>query len=216
MIENSTGSLVLTANVFNPSIFTEWWMVQNNLLPQDNMEGLRIFSSEMVQFQTPEMQVLITPPKVQIGFPIVNDTTPSQVLDFLVKIINLLPHTPYKGLGLNFDYFVVQPDGKDFGSFDRELFGCGNNVLLKEFNTADARFGGYFSKNYGEARLKLDIKPVTIIIMEDTRELLQFSLNFHHDLSIGPGTEITSILEKKLLTWRQNRDYSIQLVNSCF
>ena len=206
MIENSFGSVVLTANVFNPSIFTEKWMARNELLPEADMVGMRVFSPEVVQFQTARMQVLITPPKVQISFQLSDEQSALQALAFLSKTTELLPHTPFRGLGLNFDYFVAQPEGHDFRGFNRALFGYSENPLFREFDTADARFGGYFSKNHGQARLKLDIKPVTITESSADRELLLFSFNFHHDITSESGPDTVSTLKNRLVTWKDFLD----------
>ena len=114
-------------------------------------------------------------------------------------------------LGVNFDYSVVQPEGHDFSSYDRALLGSGGYKLLGEFSSEDARFGQYLSKDHGEARLKLDIKPVTG--REDNRERLLFSFNFHHDVAGLEPPERTEKLVELIGTWDSLRQYAQQLVD---
>jgi hypothetical protein len=209
MIENSFGSIVHVAQVFNPSIFTEKWLLENNLL-KDDMVGIRIFSPEMAQFQTQDMQILVTIPRFLVSYPLKNETESGKARNFINQIIDLLPHTPFRSLGINFDYFVSQPSNQTFGDFNRALFGSGNNRMLPDFDSADSRFGAYLSKNYEKARLRLDIKPVTIL--EEDRELIQFSFNFHHELMLETEAGLVSQLKGMLSSWHSLLSYSTQLV----
>ncbi len=181
-IENAFAGIVITAQTFNPSIFTESWLVQNKIVQADAFTGLRLFSPEISQFQTALLQVSIIPPKMQTIFNIKQNPVDISIpIQFSAKVVELLPHTPYTGIGLNFDYFLAPPKGKDFFSFNRELFGKGDCKLLQEFSAPDTKYGRYFSKQYGDSRLKLDIKPVQA--GEEKKDLLQWSFNFHYDIS---------------------------------
>jgi hypothetical protein len=125
--------------------------------------------------------------------------------------VELLPHTPYQALGLNFDFFVAQPSGQDFSSYNRALLGNGNNHLLREFSAPDAKFGRYFSKNHGEARLKLDIKPVQA--GPESKDLLHFSFNFHHEVSqLGSDARVRK-LTQLIGGWTSLCEYAERLVN---
>ncbi len=209
MIEKAYGAIVLTAQLFNPSIFTEVWLYKHGLLT-DNMEGVRIFSPEIVQFQTADIQVLISPPKIQITYPLTQDKSCESSKVFITKTIALLPETPYRGLGINFDYYIAPDAGQDFSDLNRNLLGSGDNPMLTEFNSKDARFGGYMSKDHGEARLKLDIKPLTNT--EDGSEILQYSFNFHHPLAIEAGNDPVEKLQGLLQTWNELFSYTKKLI----
>lgn len=210
-VDNAFAGIVLTAQSFNPSIFSETWMDKNGILAADSLEGIRIFSPEIAQFQTKEFRVLVTPPKMQIMFQIHNIHGDFEVQrNIAIRTIELLPHTPYQALGLNFDFFVSFPDEENFNSYNRALLGTGDYQLLKEFSSADAKFGRYFSKNYGEARLKLDIKPVKG--GPQNKDLLQFSFNFHHDVAQFDLSERAKKLIEFVRGWSSLREYSERLV----
>lgn len=211
LIENVSSGIILTARSFNPSIFTETWLARNEIIAPDSLEGVRIFSSQVVQFQTKEVQVLVVPTRVQILFSIKEITGEFEVpRKIAVRIVELLPQTPYQSLGLNFDFFVSSSDEKDFSADNRKLLGTGKCQLLQEFSATDARFGRYFSKGYNNARLRLDIKPIKVDSTK--KEMLKFSFNFNHDIAeIDFSERVTKVVEL-IETWGALRDYSARLV----
>ena len=104
MIENSSASIVLTAQSFNPSIFTEKWLGDNDVLPTDSLDGLRIFSPQVAQFQLPNCQFVVVPPKMQISFglqegsidpnvPLTAASRVAQILFHLTQNLKRLMHT---------------------------------------------------------------------------------------------------------------------------
>lgn len=195
LIEKAASGIIITAQTFNPSIFTETWLSQNHIIDANDLIGLKLFSAEVAQFQTSDMRVLVIPPKMQITFPIPevegDFESPKEVA---VRTVKLLPHTPYQALGLNFDFFVTQPADQNFSDYDRTLLGSGDYQLLREFSSNDSRFGRYFSKDYKEARLRLDIKPVKA--GPDKKETLQFSFNFHHEVSqLDPDNRVKKLIQ---------------------
>jgi hypothetical protein len=210
-IENAFSGIVLTAQSFNPLIFTETWLDRNDIIRADSLEGLRVFSPEIAQFQTEEVKVLVIPPKMQITFRIHEITGEFEIpRKIVIRTVELLPHTPYQALGLNFDFFVSFPDEKDFNVYNRTLLGTGDYQLLQEFSAADAKFGRYFSKDHGDARLRLDIKPVKG--GPHNKDLLQFSFNFHHDVTQIDLSERAKWLIELIDTWASLQDYSARLV----
>lgn len=211
LVENAFAGIVLTAQSFNPSIFTETWLDKNGILSADSLDGMRVFSPEVSQFQMKECQVLVIPPKLQITFRIHQIAGEFEVQrNIASRTVELLPHTPYQALGLNFDFFVSFPDEKDFNAYNRALLGTGDYHLLQEFSAADAKFGRYFSKDHGDARLRLDIKPVKG--GPHNKDLLQFSFNFHHNVRELDLSERAKRLIDFIAAWASLRDYSQRLV----
>jgi hypothetical protein len=210
-IEHAEAVIVVVAQVLNPSIFTETWLVKHDIVSADAFVGLRVFSAEMAQFQTKESQVLVIPARLQITV----DLTKSDVdfafpLKIALRSIQLLPQTPYQALGMNFNYFVTPPAGEDLPSYSRNLFGDGTGPLIRAFASKDAKFGRYFSQDYESGRLKLDIKPV--IAGPEHKDLLQFAFNFHYELSKVNEADRPATLVRLLGTWESMRQHSLQLV----
>jgi hypothetical protein len=97
----------------------------------------------------------------------------------------------------------------------RSLFynSSSRNDFYQEFDEKDARFGAYFSRDLSTCRMKLDIKPVTLMdrSMAPKGEALQFAFNFHLDLarSQEPAVEIQGMLER----WNENKTEAARLVD---
>jgi len=211
VIENAFSGIVLTAQTFNPSIFTETWLAQNSLIAPDALTGLRIFSPEVAQFQTSDVQIQVVPPRMQITFKVHDlEGDFEQPLHIAARVVELLPHTPYQSLGMNFDYFVTPPEGQEFDAYDRELLGDGGCALLGEFASGDPKFGRYFSKQYGDARMKLDVKPVKA--GAEQRDLLRLSFNFHHAVGHLELSDRPAMLVRFIGTWAALRGYAEKLV----
>jgi len=208
VIENALDGIVLTAQSFNPSIFTETWLQKNDVVDASKLVGLRVFAAEVAQFQTAEVHVVVVPPQLQITF---SDKAADVEVprSIATRVVELLPHTPYLALGINFSYFVSQPVEQEFVAYDRALLGTGEYALLGEFSAADARFGRYFSKDLGSARLRLDIKPVKAT--PKNVDMLQFEFNFHHDLAGIDQSERAKSLVKFIGKWNSLREYAEKL-----
>ena len=96
-------------------------------------------------------------------------------------------------------------------NLSRKLFFRADDPLCQAFNTEDARFGSYMSKDVIGCRLKLDVKPVTINLPEGTIERLQFAFNFHRELTENNGVDgIVDLLTK----WDSAQKMAFDIVNS--
>lgn len=210
LIENAFSAIVLTAKIFNPSIFSETWLVKNDVVNADELVGLKLFSPEVTQFQTSDVEVIVIPPKLQIRFGIHEKNDFSKPLKVASRTVELLPNTPYQALGVNFDFFLVPPLGRTFLEYDRALLGTGPSRLLEEFSSEDARFGRYFSKDHETSRLKFEIKPV--IAGPAKNELLNFSFNFHHELEMHELADRKEKILEAILRWKEYKAYAEHLV----
>jgi hypothetical protein len=122
--------------------------------------------------------------------------------------VSRLPHTPYSAIGLNFTWHL-DPEETGIGEFSRSIF-YRDTSLFREFDTEDARYGGYLSKNVLGCRLKLDIKPI-IMSIPTRKDYLQFAFNFHLDLSgDNPVEEILSLLTR----WNEAKGLSSRIVGT--
>ena len=211
MIENEFSTIVIVAQSFNPSIFTEDWLARNGIISLDKLEGVRIFSPQIAQFQTAEVQIAVTPPTMQITLNTQNPKVDIHMHQHIaIKTATLLPHTPFQAVGLNFEYFVAPPPELDFRRYNNKLHGTGDYKLFDEFKSNDAKFGRYFSKDYGDARLKLNIFPVQAT--KEKKDLLRFSFNFHHDLEKIDFQNRAKKIIQLIGTWESLYKYSNKLV----
>jgi len=171
-------NVVLVARQFNPSVFSQLWLVRNGIVGEEDFGTGCIFSEEVAKIASRQFDLLVLPPQLQFIPKVVADEQGVLVKTVLgEKIVQALQATPYVAVGLNFTWHIC-PEGQDIGVYSRSLFCMPEKSPFREFDSADARFGTYLSKNVIDCRMKLDVKPITL----PTGEVLQFAFNFHADV----------------------------------
>jgi hypothetical protein len=131
------------------------------------------------------------------------------IIDKLGKIVQKLPHTPYRALGLNFIWHLTPAD-KSIARLTRGLFFNADRALDRHFAVENAHYGGYLSKDVGNFRLKLDIKPIQVPVGDATEGRVQFAFNFHSDLKEDAARQI----EERLLHWDEVRQEAERILDS--
>src|SRR5207253_8065118 len=95
-------NVVVTANQFNPSIVTQFWLVKEGVASENEFEGSCIFTEGVSQVQTKTFQLVVVPQMLQFT-PSPDAEKQGDLASAKVgKIVRALPHTPYTAIGLNF------------------------------------------------------------------------------------------------------------------
>jgi hypothetical protein len=175
-------NVVIAANVFNPTVFNQTWLVQQQLVHADDVLPGIIITEALSQVQTAKFTLLVLPQQLQF---ILNTTegVAELVSGTLGRLVALVPHTPFLATGVNFHWHVDTGD-EGTAAASRRLFGVGERDVFKHFADVGAQFGAYMSRDVGGgARLKLDIKPIVVRDQAGaTLERLLFAFNFHRDV----------------------------------
>jgi len=202
------ANAIIVAEQFNPSIITQLWLVKNEILSEGDFREGCISSPMISQINSRQFSLLTLPDRLQFTPNDVRGENGNLVTTKLGHIVTRLPHTPYSGIGLNFIWHL---DPEDIGikELTKAIF-FHDNPLFREFDTEDARYGGYLSRNIFGCRLKLDVKPITII-SPAKKEFLQFVFNFHLDLIDDNWVqEIKSLLAQ----WDEAKNMSSRIVRT--
>lgn len=181
-MEMNPANVVIIARQFNPSIISQYWLIKNGIFAEEEIQPDSVFSPVIANVQSMDCQLLVLPEQIQFTFKV--DKHPGQelLISRLGKIVEALPHTPFVAAGLNFSWQVYEEDEATSAALGRKLFFRDSSPLFSFFDTDDARFGSYMSRDILGCRLKLDIKPVTISSQEGKSNRLQFGFNFHLQL----------------------------------
>lgn len=203
-VENPPAA-VLVANQFNLSIFNQIWLAKQGVLDAEGtVNSGSIFSDNVVQVLTPSFLLLVFLEQLQFAVSVPHEQQQSLVTEKLGQLVQAVPHVPYSALGLNF-YWHLIPEGEEVGQLTRRLFEVPQGGVFARFSDMNARFGAYMSRDFGEFRMKLDIKPVRAT-RRDTgveEDQLQFGFNFHADLM--PGDSAVPAILKCLSRWDEVR-----------
>lgn len=176
-VELIDRNITVLAELFNPSIFNEYWLRKNKIISDDvAITPASIFTQQFVNLQTNVFSASIMPNQLQFSYQSEDN------INILIKLIDALPHIPYKAIGINFTYFL--PITSDDGSnASRTRFTNDRTRLYSEFGDDNCRFGAYLSKDFSGSRLKLNILPVKAQKYTGVEvERLQYAFNFHSDL----------------------------------
>ncbi len=210
-VELVGSNLVITAHHFNPSIFSQLWLVRNSILQEDEFAPGCVFSDQGANVEAQEFGLLVVPPQLQFVPKVPQDRQGDLVVSKVGKIVEVLPHTPFTAVGMNF-FWQVEPQDADVPALTRSLFYESDRGLYRLFDTEDARFGAYFSKDVLGCRLKLDVKPIIHQTEDEPRELVQFAFNFHLDLP-KEGNNIIPRIEQHLQIWDEAGAEAARIVN---
>lgn len=204
------SAAVIVANQFNPSILNQGWLMRHKILDDDNLEQGSVFLDMVVQVRNRSFFLLALPEQIQfVPAPATSAEDEQQlIVEKLGKIVQKLPETPYKGLGLNFSWHLVPADG-DTNRATRELFFSPGRPIYAAFDTVDARFGAYLSKEYAGFRLKLDIKPIVVQEGNIIQHRVHFGFNFHFDL----GDDAAAQVVERLGHWNDVRHEAERIID---
>lgn len=207
------ANVVVVAQQFNPSVFSQLWLVKNHILEEGDFRDGCLFSDDVAKIESRQFGLLVVPPQLQFR-PTLSDEGESDIVAGVVgRIVRTIPHTPYKAIGLNFVWHVWSDDG-DMHQLSRSLFFASNSSLLSDFADAkDVMFGGYASRDFGECRLRLDMKPIFNQVNGEPEGRMQFSFNFQVDHLDSPDVEAVSVMERHLQSWCELREESNRIVS---
>jgi hypothetical protein len=214
-------SVVLVANEINLSIFKPMWLGKTNILRPDELAGDCVISPGVVQIPTAQFNLLILPNQLQLAFAEMDDAVVIEPLNrVLGGILQNLPHTPFLGMGINFDFFVGPKDLDKFADWSKDLFASRSALAVCENPTDKLRFGSYFSLDFAGMRLKINAKPIKGAVaapkvveqLQTATEWMHFNFNFHLDLNpVAPAQNALETLAKWSLVAAKTRSIIAQI-----
>ena len=192
------SNVVVVAKSFNPSIFSQPWLVRNGVVGEEEFLPGCVFVEGLSQVMTRSFDMLVVPDRLQFSpkaephgegdaAPAVAVPEGELITDKVGKIIRTLPHTPYIAVGINFVWQEPPQGNEGISELSRRLFGNPHSAIHREFAAVDARFGTYMSKDIsGGMRLKFDIKPAIVAVPTGgTEDRLVLVVNFHKEIAEG-------------------------------
>jgi len=215
---NYEKTVVVVANDVNISIFKPWWLIKNNIIREEEIIGDVIVSPIAVSIPTAEFGLGVFPNRIQMAFHLHSTNIQENINRVAGQIVGKLPHTPYTGIGLNFNYFI-SPEQKEFCVWDRMHFASEFAKKIVSNQEMKPKYGSYFSFDMLGGRLKVDAKPVianesiTSINPEWARgkDLVGVNFNFHYDINVQEDSvdKIIGVLN----LWTEAQRKSEEIIN---
>ncbi|OPL17381.1 MAG: hypothetical protein AVO38_01420 [delta proteobacterium ML8_D] len=182
---------MIIAQEFNLSIINSVWLFKNKIFTEEELQG-KASLPILVEAQSKDFNFKIIPERLQFSISLKCDNASRIISSKVGEIIKLLPHTPYTAAGFNFTYNIFSKV-TGIGELTRSLFCRHDSKLFSDFDTEDARFGGYFSKDIIGTRLSLEAKPVTTQKQDIKEEKLKLAYNFQ--ITLSPQDDSNMILD---------------------
>jgi len=207
-VKAASGSFVLLASSFNPSIFSQVWLKEQELVRSD-FGPVSVSTPQVAQHSVGKLDLLVVPDRLQLAFPPDDEDATEEAKGLVVGVVRLLPHTPIKALGVNFVY-RVEVAREVLPSVCRRFFLSEACPLSDDFKEEHALVGAFFSRPFDSGRLRLDVRPLEEKAGE--KGVIQMSFNFHWGLRLLDQQALVKRVTEALDGWRKARDTARQLV----
>lgn len=164
---------------FQPSKFDKYFFLKNNIFKEEEISETSIFSEQFCVVDARGFNLTIIPNQL-----IFTEKVP-QLNDLLSEIFSkLVCFLDFSGIafGINLHWYLFSEDKTN--ELTKKYFYNENASINKFFDGDNISYGCYLSKDFGNSRLKLDIKPATVSRIETNLEqrVISFAFNFHTDL----------------------------------
>lgn len=169
---------IVAVGNFSPSKFDKFYFIKNQIFDENELENA-IFGEYYVQVITDNVTLIVSTANLSITLKNFEESLNADGI--LKKIVESNPIS-CTAIGLNFEYYMFV--GEKLEETSRKYFYQKNRLVDEFFNTDDAAFGFYVSKDFRHARLKLDINPQLVFntINSESQNVISFQFNFHADL----------------------------------
>lgn len=174
-------SNIVIVGEFNLRKFDKFFFIKNNIFAEEEILDNSIFNDININVKTSKYNLILTPTQCSIS--LINMDLEDDIHLIANKIV-AISDISAKAIGINYQYYMFT-EGNLVEISKKYFYHDGNPLLTNFFNTEDTVYGYYVSKDFKDARLKLDIKPasVTNLTEQKVEEILLFSFNFHIDVN---------------------------------
>jgi hypothetical protein len=178
-------NVVLLAEQFRPGLFSDHWLVRNQIAPEGAIAGNRISTEAMSTVSTSLFQLIASGDRVQVTLLNAGSHAYSELRSPLEKIIANVPDPGYKAVGLNHLWNVKRDssDQRDIVEFLRGKFGL-TGAFAKLAAGDSGIWGTMVSQPWNGGRCKTTVGasfPKGIELGKPTGVVVD--CNFHFDVS---------------------------------
>ncbi len=165
---------------FQPSKFDKYYFLKNNIFEESEISDESVFSSDYTVVVARGFNLTIVQNQIVLTEyePKFEDT----MADLMSKIVSTSSFIG-SGFGINLHWYIFSGDNTNL--LVKKYFYNEKSELNNFFNDENVSYGTYLSKDYGNSRLKLDIKPATVVRIDSESEqrIISLAFNFHTDLN---------------------------------
>ena len=192
---------------FQPSKFDKYYFLKNNIFEEHEISEESLFTSDFTIVTAKGFNLTIVANQL-----VLNEIEPkveNTMADLVTKILSTSSFLG-SGFGINLHWYLFSGDKTN--EVAKKYFYNENSVLNTFFNEENVSYGTYLSKDFGNSRLKLDIKPATVVTIDSQIEqkIISFGFNFHTDLK---GEDFKSNIFKSLSEFKDYINETIKIIS---
>ncbi len=189
------ADIVILASAHNPSILSPDWIKAKELITEEVKNYVNTPDFSLCELDN--FSIIVDRERLQL-------TAGSQEVSILEKLsrfvggyVKLLPHIPYRSLGLNFIWQIVESnESRNFPQIDLKV-GMNNN-LFSILPNHEIKYGGIVYAKKNPYQLKLVIEPYG-------KSGLNCNFNYHHAIEKVKENEIIKYLDNFIPFHEQSR-----------
>lgn len=192
---------------FQPSKFDKYYFLKNNIFEESEISEESLFTPDFTIVIAKGFNLTIVANQL-----ILNEIEPKT--DYVIsELMNKIVSTSDfigTGFGINLHWYLFS--GDKTSEVSKQHFYNEKSLLNTFFNEANVSYGSYISKDFGNSRLKLDIKPATVITIDSKVEqrIISFGFNFHTDLK---GEDFKVDIFKSLSEFKDYLSETIKIIS---
>ena len=203
------SNCTIVATSFNPSVFTQLWMADNQIIARDDFQAGGVFTDIVVQAQAGRFAIVVLPQQLMLIPRTPEDAAQAIAAPPLQAIVQKVPHTPFVAVGLNFVWQTEPLEAA--GSTTRTLFAPPSRLSTR-FGASDARFGSYLSMDFDGSRLRLDVRPIRDLTAPG-KERIQCAFNVQRELAEKTPEQKVASISELVNQWDRLKEHTRELAN---
>lgn len=165
------ADIVIMASAHNPSIVDPRWLKDNGLVAEDPKHF--VHTPDFSMFDSELISLIVDRERLQITAKKTNRDQLKSLADMGIGYLDLLPHTPYQALGLNFVWHTEADAGESIPKIDIKIGSVGDlsNILTDH----KLNYGSIIYARRDPYLLRLRIEP-------QGESMLIYNFNYHHEI----------------------------------
>ena len=174
------ADVVIVASAHNPSIMAPQWLKDNSLIVEEPTQF--VHTPDFSLFESESFLLVVDNQRMQITVKKQDNQSLESLANIASSYVKLLPHIPYKALGLNFIWTIEVGDGEKLPKIELNI---NKSDLMSVFEGHEVDCGGIIHARKEPYMLK-------VVIELQGRDALVHNFNYNHELE---GTSVEDIVK---------------------
>lgn len=148
------ADIVIIASAHNPSIMAPQWLKDESLILEDPSHF--VHTPDLAIFESESYSLVVDHHRLQIAVKNQDTRSLESLANIISNYVKLLPHIPYKALGLNFIWAIEVDDGEELPKIELNI---DKSDLMSVFGGHEVSCGGIIYARKEPYMLKVVIEP---------------------------------------------------------